>query len=62
MKAKAVPVSSEPDARGTKVPDRALLPDDDGELTDEEAFYLAQDVAFAEWRAHNEARPRRKLL
>ncbi len=39
----------------------ALLPDDEGELTDEEAFYLAQEESFAEMRARYQARPRRKL-
>ena len=61
MKANATPVSSEPDARETKLHDRALLPDDEGELTDEEAFYLAQELGFAALKARHQARPRRKM-
>lgn len=60
MKPQAAPLSIQPDLQEPKETDR-LLPRDEDELTDEEAFYLAQDVAFAEWRAHNDARPRRKL-
>lgn len=33
----------------------------DAEADDIAAFHAAQDVAFAEMRAHYEARPRRKL-
>jgi hypothetical protein len=61
MKAKAdqFPVESSSEA-AKKQPDLVLLPGGD-ELTDEEAFYAAQEVAFAALKARHQARPRRKL-
>ena len=61
MKPKAAPLATAPDPREPKQPDPTLLPDDEGDLTDEEAFYLAQEEAFADMRARYEAWPRRKL-
>jgi hypothetical protein len=59
---KAAPLATAPDPREPKQANPALLPEDDeGELTDEEAFYLAQEEAFADMRARYEAWPRRKL-
>lgn len=60
MKAKAAPLSIQPDAEEPKAIDRPLIPDED-ELTDEEAFYLAQEEAFADMRARYASWPRRKL-
>lgn len=61
MKPKAAPLATASDSREPKAPDPRLLPDDEGELTDEEAFYLAQEEAFADMRARYQAWPRRKL-
>lgn len=61
MKPKAAPLPTASDPREPKQSEPALLPDDEGELTDEEAFYLAQEEAFADMRARYQARPRRKL-
>lgn len=60
MKAHPVPVEDPPEPREAEgfTPEPHLLED---ELTDEEAFYLAQEEAFAVLRARNAARPRRKL-
>jgi hypothetical protein len=53
-----LPVQPEPQA-----PDdiAGSLPLTDDEMTDEEAFYEAQKVAFAALKARNQMRPRRKL-
>jgi hypothetical protein len=49
--------SPEPRApRAERRPDRGAAV-----LTDEEAFYAAQEEAFADMRVRNQARPRRKL-
>ena len=61
MKPKAAPFPTASDPQEPKQSEPALLPDDEGELTDEEAFYLAQEEAFADMRTRYEAWPRRKL-
>lgn len=61
MKPKAAPLPTASDAREAKQAKPVLLPDDEGELTDEEAFYLAQEEAFTDMRVRYQAWPRRKL-
>jgi hypothetical protein len=60
MKTRPSPFSVQPDSQ---VPDEVArsLPPTEDELTDEEAFYEAQKVAFAALKARHQMRPRRKL-
>jgi hypothetical protein len=57
---KAHPAPLDPRALKEVHPEPPLSTDDE-ELTDEEAFYLAQEEAFADMRARYESRPRRKI-
>ena len=61
MKPKAAPLPTVSEPREPKQANPALLSDDESEFTDEEAFYLAQEEAFADMRARYKAWPRRKL-
>jgi hypothetical protein len=60
MKAHPLPVNADAREPEKLPPDPRLLADED-ELTDEEAFYLAQEVGFASLNARFEARRRRKM-
>lgn len=56
------PVANPPESEEIEElsPEPRLLADV-GELTDEEAFYLAQEVSFADLRARYQAWPRSKM-
>lgn len=60
MKTRPSPFPVEPEPQAPDEVARSLPPTDD-EITDEEAFYEAPEVAFAELNARNQMRPRRKL-
>lgn len=60
MKTRPSPFHVQPDSQRPDEVARNSPPTDD-ELTDEEAFYEAQKVAFAALRARQQMRPRRKL-
>ena len=60
MGSEAAPFPTQPDPPEPEEAEAALGSDED-ELTDEEAFYLAQEVAFADMRARYAAWPHRKL-
>jgi hypothetical protein len=51
--------ASEPPDQASALTERRPVPVR-GTTTDEEAFYAAQEDAFADLRARNQARPRRK--
>lgn len=64
MKAHPEPIAEPPEppesGEPEEIPLSRLFTDED-ELTDEEAFYLAQEAAFASLRARYEARLRREI-
>lgn len=62
MDAHHVPVADPPESREPEeLSSESRLLGDEQELTDEEAFYLAQEESFADMRARYQAWPRRKL-
>jgi hypothetical protein len=62
VRMKAHPLRIDTDAREPEeLPPEPRLFANEDDLTDEEAFYLAQEVGFASLKARYEARPRRKM-
>lgn len=62
MKAHPAPLAKPLEPRELKeLPPEPSLRTGKEELTDEEAFYLAQEESFADLRARYESRPRRKI-
>lgn len=56
------PVANPPESEEiAELPPESRLIADEDELTDEEAFYLAQKESFADMRARYRARPRREV-